>query len=59
MTDHKARAAAYAERAAELRRLADELPSEYHRRLLRNSAEHYEKMAEVEALAAERQNPLA
>ncbi|HEX5278670.1 MAG TPA: hypothetical protein VFW28_01200 [Micropepsaceae bacterium] len=59
MTDHQARAAAYAERAAELRRLADHLPSEYHRQLLRNSAEHYEKMAEVEALAAERQNRLA
>ncbi|MDE2476618.1 MAG: hypothetical protein KGO48_16310 [Alphaproteobacteria bacterium] len=56
MTDHRARAAAYLERAAELRALADQLPSENHKHLLRNSAEHYEKMAEVEGLAAESQN---
>lgn len=55
VTDHRARAAAYLERAAELRALADQLPSENHKHLLRNSAEHYEKMAEVEGLAAERQ----
>ena len=53
MTGHKARAAKYLERAAELRALADELKSDYHKQLLRNSAEHYEKMAEVESEAAE------
>lgn len=56
MTDHRARAAAYLERAAELRSLANQLKSEHHKQLLRNSAEHYERMAEVEGLAAERQN---
>ena len=52
MTDHNARAAAHLERAAELRALADQLPSEQHKQLLRNSAEHYEKLAEVERAAA-------
>lgn len=56
MTDHKARAAAYLERAAELRALANQLKSEHHKQLLRNSAEHYDIMAEIEELAAERQN---
>jgi hypothetical protein len=56
MTDHKARAAAYLERASELRKLADQLPSEYHKRLLHNSAEHYEKLAAVERDADARLN---
>jgi hypothetical protein len=56
VTDHKARAAAYVERAAELRKLADQLLSEYHKHLVRNSAEHYDKLAEVERAAAQRQN---
>lgn len=44
----KASAAKYRERAKELRELADKTVNEHHRKLLLESAEKYEKMAENE-----------
>lgn len=45
----KSRADMFRDRAGELRTLAGQLKSDEHKRLLLESAENYEKLAEVEA----------
>lgn len=53
---HKTKANMYRVRADEMRTLADQLKNEEHKRLLFESAENYEKLAEIEVREIQRRD---
>ena len=48
MPQHLEKARLFRERAARLRRLLDELPNSKHRRVIEQTVEHYDEMAQSE-----------